>query len=220
MKKQKTTRRLAEFISQLKYRDLPQPVIQKAKEVILDQVGIEIACSTLPWNKIVYEYVRSIGAMGRSTIVNFGLKTNAEYASLANATFGHGFEIDDYQNPALVHPGCVAVPAALSLGEENGVKGEDFILGVAVGCEVIVRIGLAAGYSVVERGFHEVSVVGPLGAAAAVGKIMNLDRDSLLNSISIAGSHSSGTMEYGQTGGTSNDCMLVSLLWGEYGRHS
>ena len=201
MKDQGITRKLAQFISQLRYQDIPPKVIEKTKEIVLDQLGCELSSSVLPWNKIVYEYAKAMGGSGRSTVVNFGLKTNPEYAALTNATFGHGFQTDDGHVQCLAHPGCVAVPAPLAVGEEHGISGKDYILSVAVACEVILRFGGAAGYSVIERGFHEVSVEGPLGAAAGVGKLLGIGEDKLLNAISIAGSHASGTLEYAQTGG-------------------
>ena len=202
MNQQGTSRELARYVRQLKYEDLSRSVVEKAKEIILDQVGVQIACSTLPWNKVVYDYVEGLGARGRGTVVNFGLKTHPELAALANATFGHGFELDDGQLQAPSHPGCVAVPVSLAVGEEHGITGKQLLLAVAIGSEVIIRVGLALGMSLlVDRGFHFTSVQGPFGAAAAAGKILDLDEDALLNALSIAGSHCSGTAEYGQTGG-------------------
>lgn len=205
MKDPAVTRMLAQFFSKLRYEDLPPNVVGKTKELILDQLGCELASATLPWNRIVYEYAKSMGARGRSTVVTYGLKTNPEYAAVANATFGHGFEIDDCHLPCLAHPGCVAVPSVLAVGEEQGISGKDYILGVAVASDIILRVGKAMMYSAFkERGFHMVSTEGPLGAAAGVGRILDLDEDKLLNAISIAASHSSaGTLEYTQTGGDS-----------------
>ena len=202
MNQRRTTEKLAQFTHRLKYEDLPQRVIEKAKEFVLDQLSVEIACSTLPWNKLIYDYVEGISGTGHSTVVNFGLKTNAELAALANATFGHGFEIDDWHLEALAHPGCVTVPAALAVGEELGSTGKDLLCAVGIGCEVIVRIGLAMGKSMLmERGIHETCVEGTFGAAAAAGKLLNLNESELVNALGIAGSHSSGTIEYTQTGG-------------------
>lgn len=197
-----TTREIARFASRLLFKDLPQTVVEKAKETILDQIGAEIACAGLPTSQIVFEYAKRAKAHGNSTILGYGLKTNPEMAALCNGTFGHGFEIDDYHLPALSHPGCVAVPAAFAIGEEIHAPGKDVIVGVTLACEIIVRIGLAAGASMVmERGFHETCIQGTLGAAVGTGRMMGLTEAQLLNALGIAGSHSSGTLEYGQTGG-------------------
>ena len=202
MNQQQTTKNLAQFAHRLKYEELPQRVIEKAKETILDQLSGEIACATLPWNKIVYDYAKESSCAGRSTVVHYGLKTNAELAALTNATFGHGFEIDDWHLEALAHAGCISVPAALAIGEQLGSTGKDVLCAVAAGSEVVIRIGLSMGKSMLsERGIHETCVEGTFGAAVTAGKLFNLDEGKLLSALGIAGSHSSGTVEYTQTGG-------------------
>ncbi len=39
--------------------------IAKAKQLILDQLGVEIACAQLPWNQDLYRYVKASGATGK-----------------------------------------------------------------------------------------------------------------------------------------------------------
>ena len=64
------TRKLAAFACELKYEDLPGEVIAKAKELILDQLGVQLAASTKPWSKAVYKYVRGLGGRSEATIIN------------------------------------------------------------------------------------------------------------------------------------------------------
>ena len=44
-------RKLAEFTKQMTYDDLPKEVVDKAKELIIDQLGCQLAGSTLPWSQ-------------------------------------------------------------------------------------------------------------------------------------------------------------------------
>ena len=199
---EETARALAAFVRGSGYEDLPPEVVDKTKYMILDQIGCQLASSTLPWNALVYDHARSLGSVGQSTVVGNGLETHPECAALVNATFGHGFEIDDFHIGCFAHPGCVAIPAALAMAEQQHLDGRGLLTATALGAEVLLRIGKASGYSaVVERGFHETSMQGPFGAAAAASKALELDTDHTLNALSIAGSHASGTLEYGQSGG-------------------
>ena len=199
---EETARALAAFVSGSRYEDLPPEVVDKTKYMVLDQIGCQLASSTLPWNALVYDHARSLGSVGQSRVVGYGLETHPESAALVNATFGHGFEIDDFHIGCLAHPGCVAVPAALAMAEQQHLDGRELLAATALAAEVLLRIGKASGYSaVVERGFHETSMQGPFGAAAAAAKALELDTDRTLNALSIAGSHASGTLEYGQSGG-------------------
>lgn len=198
------SRKLAEFVSNLKYEHLPKEVIARAKDLILDQVGIMMGVATMPWSKVIYDYVRDFGdGKPESTVAHYGYKTKAECAVFANSSFGHGFEIDDLYVPGSSHPGCIVVPSALAMSEKEGASGRDMILAVVAGYEVMGRINAAITPSCALRGFHSAtSITGPFGAAAAAGKILGFDSELMLNALSIAGSHSSGITEYDQGGGS------------------
>ncbi len=198
------SRDLARFVSELKFDNLPKNVVARAKDLVLDQVGIMIACATLPWSKIIYDYVRDWGdCKEESTVAYYGHKTKVENAVFANSSFGHGFEIDDHYLPGESHPGCIVVPSSLAMGEREHASGKDVLAAVVAGYEVMGRINRAITPSCSDRGFHaHTSISGPFGAAAAGGKILGFDPDLMVNALSIAGSHSSGTKEYDQNGGS------------------
>src|ERR1051325_8519309 len=109
------TRKLAAFISETDFAQLPAEVLGKSKELILDQLGVALATSMLPWNRKVLEYVQEMGVNGDSRVIGTRYRTSSEYAALVNGTFGHGFELDDYCTPCGAHVGCVVLPAALAV---------------------------------------------------------------------------------------------------------
>ena len=196
------TAALAEFASGLRFEDLPAGVVEKVLLHALDQVGVELAGSTLPFNALVRDYALEEAAPGGATVIGSGRSVRPEWAALSNATAGHGFEIDDYHPGALSHPGCVAVPAVIAAGEEWGASGRDAVVALAAGMEVIVRLGLALQPSMIyDRGFHETCVEGVFGAAAGAGRLAGLDAATMASALGLAGSHASGTTEYSQSGG-------------------
>jgi 2-methylcitrate dehydratase PrpD len=196
------TKELAQFIADIKYRDLTPQVIEKTKDLILDQLGCQLAFATLPWNKAVFQYVRGkTGSKGESTIVYYMFKTTAEDAAFANATFGHGFEMDDTEMHTITHPGSVVIPSALAMGEMMKISGKELITAIVAGYEAMIRIGLAARTSM-ERSFHGTSVSGPFGSAAAACKILGVDGATMANALGIAASESGGVSEYTISGGS------------------
>jgi 2-methylcitrate dehydratase PrpD len=202
MKNDGATRILADFISRTRYEDLPAPVIEKAKQLITDQLGVALAGSTLSWNRKVLEYVQEMGVKGDLTVIGSRYRTSVEYAALINGTFGHGFELDDYCTPCGAHVGCVVIPPALAIAERGRISGREFLTAVALGAEILLRVGFALTVrGISARGFHSTSVYGPFGASAAAAKLLNLDKDRMTYALGIAGSHASGTTEYDQTGG-------------------
>lgn len=195
------TREIAEYIAGLQYEELPEATIAAAKEAVLDQLGIMLMGATLPWTRPSYEVVRELGSKPESTIVGWGGKVSSVDAAFVNATLGHSCEYDDSGYNGGCHPGALTVPTALALAERERLSGRDFLLGVVTGYEIISRIGGVMGRPVLDKGFHHQTVIGPFGAATVAGKLLRLDADRMVHALSIAGSHSSGTMEYDQTGG-------------------
>ena len=198
------SRALAKFGAELAYEDLPEPVVVKIKDLILDQLGVMLGASTLPWSKVINAYVRSWGDTKQdSTVVNYGYRTKVENAVFANSSFGHGFEYDDVYLYGNSHPGCIVVPTALAMAERENLSGKQMVLAVAAGYEVMGRINSAMTPSCTSRGFHApTSISGPFGAAIVTGKMLGFDPDLMLHALAIAGSHSAGVTEYDQGGGS------------------
>jgi 2-methylcitrate dehydratase PrpD len=195
------TAKLARHARGLGYEDLPPEVIEKAKDCILDQIGVELIGSTLEWNKIAYRYVLEMGGRGESTIVNYGTKVPTLDAAFVNATFGQGCELDDVGFAAGGHLGAATVPVALAVSEKEPASGKDVLCAVIAGCDVMYRLLLAVRPSSGKRGFHSHGIGGPFGAMVTASRLLGLNDDQMLHAFGIAGSHSSGTMEYDQTGG-------------------
>src|SRR5262249_20814771 len=110
-------REMARFVRELSFSDLPDEVVEKAKQVSLNSLGVQLAASTLPWSKAAYRFGRSQGGPPEATVVNYGLRTTAANAAFVNGCFGHGFEMDDNHGRTGIKGGCVTVPTALAVGE-------------------------------------------------------------------------------------------------------
>lgn len=195
------TARLAAHAAQVRYEDIPPEAIEKAKDCILDQLGVELIGSTLEWNKIAYRYVKEMGGRGESTVVNYGTKVPALDAAFVNASFGQGCELDDVGFAAGGHLGAATVPVGLALCEKKPTTGKDFLAAVVVGCDVMYRLLKAVRPSSGRRGFHSHGIGAPFGAMTTAARLLRLNESQMLHAFGIAGMHSSGTMEYDQTGG-------------------
>lgn len=195
------TQELAQFAFRLRYEDLPKNVIERTKISLLDQLGVQLACSSsLPWSKQIYKTVKELGGKPESTIVYYGDKTTAENAAFVNSAFNHGHELDDTHFPIPTHPGSVIIPASLAMGEKEKVSGKVLILAIVLGHEMMLRVGLGVARSLLWRGHHTPPAIGPFGAAVAVGKILQFDENQMTNALGVAGSFSGGLLEYTRTG--------------------
>ena len=155
------TKALAQFAAGLRYEDIPAPAVAIAKACIVDTVGVVLFGSTMPWSKIVDDYVQHVGT-GRSSILDPGFRrTSAPGAAFANGAFAHAFEFDNLRQPSTgVHPGATVLTGALAAAEEAKVSGKDLITAFVAGLECMFRFALAAKSSSEKLGFHAPGITG------------------------------------------------------------
>ena len=199
--KETVAQKLSAFVCGMDYEKLPAEVIDRLKDLLLDQLGCQLIGSTLEWNQSVYKFVKENKHGGPATIVNHGDKVPVDDAAFVNGTFGQGCELDDYYDQGGGHPGAASVPVAMALAEKTCVSGQNFLTAMAAGYEIGWRVGRGLLPEMMRRGYHAQGVVGVFIAAATAGKLLQLDPDRLTHALAIAGSHASGTMEYDQSGG-------------------
>ncbi len=191
------TQRLARFAVELNYRHIPKEVIERAKACILDTLAVSLYGSTKPWSRTVSGFIRDSGLRGRSTILGMNWKAQPAQATLANGVMAHAFELDNVRQPgAGVHPGATGFLPAFSMAEEKRADGKTLLTAFVGACEVMSRIGVAAGNSLERRGFHAPGLTGTFGGAIAAGKLMKLNQAKMVNALGIAASYSGGLIEF------------------------
>lgn len=196
------TRRLAEYAAQVTFAELPDEVVQRAKDIVADSVATMIFGSRLPWSRMISAYATRSSAAGRSRILGSDVPgVVASAAALANGAFAHAFELDNLTRPSSgVHPGAVLVSSGLAVAQERGSSGAELIEAFVAGAEVIIRIGRATRHSNEARGFHAPGTTGPFGSAVVAGRLAGLGPEAMTNALGIAGSMSAGLLEFARSG--------------------
>ena len=109
----------------------------------------------------------------------------------------HAFELDNVRQPgAGVHPGATAFLPAFAMAEDRQADGKSLLTAFVAACEVVSRIGVAAGNSLERRGFHAPGLTGTFGGAIAAGRLLKLNESKMVNALGIAGSYSGGLIEF------------------------
>src|SRR5713226_1567996 len=189
------TRTLAQYISGLSYRDIPEEVVSHIKFCLIDSLGCALFGSTLPWGKIITSFAKEMGKGKGALIWGDGAEVPSTSAPLANGTLIHSFEMDDLHRVGVIHPGAEAIPAADALVRRIGnVDGKRFLTAVVAGYEVGCRVAMTGGASQLRRGFHPTATSGTFAAGAAAAKLLGLDPLKTLHTLGIAGTQAAGLM--------------------------
>jgi len=114
----------------------------------------------------------------------------------------HITETDDLHRASVSHPGCVVVPAVLSLGEKLGADAEQMLRAILHGFEAMCRIGAAVGPAHY-RVWHNTATCGPFGSAMAAASLLGLSAQQTLDALGNAGTQSSGFWQFMETGAMS-----------------
>lgn len=189
------TRDLARFSAELQFGDIPADVVARMKLSLLDSIGVCLHGVTLPWTQHVQALVEAEGCAPQASIYGSGKKTSIANAALVNSTAGHAFELDDIHKESIIHPGSLALPAALAMAEVRGAtSGRDLLTAMIAGYEVGARVGNAATVRLLLKGFHPQGTSGAFTAAAAAARLRGLDAQRTLHAFGIVGSQAGGLM--------------------------
>jgi 2-methylcitrate dehydratase PrpD len=187
---------LAAYAHDVRASALPPEVLEQARTILADTVGILCSASTRTAVRTGLAALAPTG--GACTVVGHGRVAPAEVAAFLNGIGGHDIELDDSHSPSRTHPAAVIVSAALAAAEHirNASLG-DLLDGIVAGYEVQARVSKAMGRNEqYDRGFHPSAVCGAIGAAAAAGRILGLSVDEMRSCIGLAASQSSGLLTY------------------------
>jgi len=187
---------VAAFVRGLRLEAIPPEVSEKTKLILLDTLGIALASSTMDFGGMVLEVARTLGGTADSRLIGSPHKVAAANAVLANGTLAHGLDYDDTLEGAIVHTGCCGAITALAVGEAVGASGRGVLEAAVAGIEVMCKVGLAAPGRFHARGFHPTALCSTFGAAAAAGKLYDLEFSQWVSAFGICGSQSSGIIEY------------------------
>jgi 2-methylcitrate dehydratase PrpD len=184
------TSALAGFAARTRYADLPGDVVAAAKIAILDGIANLAAGAVQPIAAVVRPYVTGKGGAAEASVIGGPRRLPTTSAAWLNGVLMHclDYEIQGYPS---AHGTSSILPAALAVAEHTGRSGADVVLAYALGWDVQQRLRWA-GRKADLRGFHPPGVVGPMGAVAAAGRLLDLAPDRMAAAMGLAASRAAG----------------------------
>lgn len=199
---------LAAFAAELRFVDIPDPVIRKIEDLLVDWFGSAVAgCGSRPVESIT-RFALAMGPQaavgcdvpttGLSEVITRRVWTSPYLAAMANAAASHVAEQDDVHNGSVFHPATVVFPAAVAVAQALGASGKQLLTAAVAGYEVGIRVGEFLGRSHYKV-FHTTGTAGTLASAAAVGHLLELDATQMQHAFGSAGTQAAGLWEFLRT---------------------
>jgi 2-methylcitrate dehydratase PrpD len=160
---------------------LPDEVVEKAKQHILDTFAAMISGSSLRPGRAALEFVRAYGGKEVATVVASNVVCGPIEAAFANGVLAHSDETDDSHGPSRSHPGVSVVPAAFAAGEQYTISGAQFVRAVTLGYDIGTRVTMSMGGPAYQAATHRSThgTVASFAAGAAAGCAASLNAEQM-----------------------------------------
>jgi len=186
------TRVLARNASALRFDQLPAPVIELARQCVLDYIGVALAGARDPLVRLLLDEMSEAGGSPQASVIGHSMRLPALSAALVNGAAAHALDYDDVNMAMPGHPSVAILPGLLALAELKSSSGRDVITAFVAGYETACRIGAALQPGHYNLGFHSTGTVGCFGAAAACARLLGLDAEATAMALGIAGTQAAG----------------------------
>jgi 2-methylcitrate dehydratase PrpD len=188
------TRDLARYAVQARYADLPAQVQTEAVRAFLNWFGCVLGgCHELPV-EIAVAAALDAGGAPQSSIIGHGARTDRATAAYLNCFSSSLHAFDDTHLATVTHPTGPVAAGLLAFAETAPISGRDFLAALVIGMELECRMSdvLLLPPAQANLSLYITGVTGPIGAAAALGRVLDLDLPRMTWAISLAAAQASG----------------------------
>jgi len=176
---------IVSYVCRTSFDDLPQNVVLRAKEVLVDSLSVIAAGAQEDVVKAFKERIVDPKARQVASLIGLGMRTEPSKAALINGTAGTFLELDEGNQFGRGHPGIHVIPAALAIAEDGRLSGRDLVTALVLGYEIGTRIGIACK---IRMSMHPHGTWGTVGAAVAVAKLMGYGEAAMKEMINVSSS--------------------------------
>lgn len=191
------TRQVARHIAGSRFEQLSPQALRMTRLSLLDAVGVTLAASRLGEGVAAFaETVAETGGAAQASVAGFGFKSSILGAALVNGAAAHALDFEDAYDGAPIHPNAACVPVALALTEHLDLSGQDLLTALAVGCDLVCRLGLALKINPDEAGWYPPPIFSTFGAAAVAARLLGLNEDETVSALALALNQATATAQF------------------------
>jgi 2-methylcitrate dehydratase PrpD len=174
---------LAEFVAQTRWEDVPAPVRQHAKLVLLDTLGVILAGAERPEVQQLRERLAATAGKGATVYARGWAEHDPRTAALLNGIAGRSIELCEGLRLVSGQAAMQILPGILAVGEHARSTGRELLAALVLGYDVAGR--LAGGFTPRPLA-HQNGQVSLLAAAAAGARLRGLDTAGISRAMRIA----------------------------------
>ena len=183
----------ASWANSLDVKSLDEDLVKNLKFLLKDICGLVISARNEDY---VQSLVKTYKNSGNIFVLGHKEKFDLSSSAIISGTSAHGEDYDDTFEGNPMHVGASMISMCLSAGQYFNLSGEQLIKSLVVGGELMCRLALVAPTAMHKQGFHPTAICGTFGVTAGIASVLNLSDKQFASALGIAGSLSSGIIEY------------------------
>jgi 2-methylcitrate dehydratase PrpD len=194
--------KLIDKYSKIHYEDFNSKTLEAGRNLLIDAVGNLIASIRIADNeKLNQTFAKNLLENSNATPLYIGMLI-------------HSLDFDDTHYDALIHTGSITVPSALYASFNKKINGKDFLTSLILGVDLAVKIASIEKHAFHKKGFHATSIVGVFSSAFIYAYLNKYSKESMVDSLGVAGSFSSGNLAFLTNG---DNTKIVHPGWASLG---
>jgi 2-methylcitrate dehydratase PrpD len=175
--------RLAQFVAQTQWEDIPRAVQRHAKLVMLDTLGVILAGSERPEVLQLRERLAGTAGAGATVYARGWPTQDPRTAALLNGIAGRSIELCEGLRFVSGQAAMQVLPGVLAVGEHAGSSGREMLAAFVLGYDLAARI--SGGFTPRPLA-HQNGQVSLLAAAAAGARLRGLDAAGISRAMRVA----------------------------------
>jgi 2-methylcitrate dehydratase PrpD len=163
--------RIGRFVAGTRLQDIPARVLERVKLILADTLPVIAAGMRCPELMALCERQLAGAAPGPAWVIGAGRASNPLDAALLNGIAGAWLDFDEGNFLANGHPGIQVIPSTFAVAQARGLDGASLLAAMALGYEIVARIGQATRMKLI---INPHGTYGVVGSALAVGRLTGL----------------------------------------------
>jgi len=190
-------RTLARFISASRPQSIPRNVSHEATRALLNWFGCALGGCRADLLDRALAVAERLSGPREASVLGRNRRLDIANAAFINCLSVSLNAFDDTHLVSIAHPTAPIAAGALAIAETLPISGSAFLQAVLLGIEVECRMGcvLMEPPGDCSVAWTMTGLVGGIGTAAAIGKLLNLSEDQLVCALGIAATQAAGFRE-------------------------
>jgi mmgE/prpD family protein len=182
-------------IDELQNKKIPEEVLARAKQSLLDYVAVCSAGAVFQKEKIDNYMAFAMPEAGDFNVIGTGKRLSLKETVFLNGLNSHALDFDDGTNSGIIHLGTPIFSLLLPLAERYDLGVEEVLKAAVIGYETSYTMAVSIQPEHKAKGYHATGTCGVLGAAIAASYMLGFTEEERFQAFAVACVSASGMLK-------------------------